>query len=156
VGNSPAFERRATRLLIVIIATLIIVLVSVMIHYEALFGLFAIMKRVKPHPRYEMELGVVGALLAHSAEVLLFALGYYLLVEPGTYGALEGTFAHSLRDYTYFSFSVYSSLGFGDIVPTGSIRFMAGMEVLTGLVLIAWTASFLYIHMQKFWEHLPK
>jgi hypothetical protein len=143
-------------MLVVIAATLALVVVSVIIHYQVLFGLFALMRRMRLRPRYEMVIGVLGALLAHSLEILLFALGFYLLVEPGTYGALEGTFAHSLRDYSYFSFSVYSSLGLGDIVPTGSIRFLAGMEVLTGLVLIAWTASFMFLQIQRFWSNFDE
>jgi hypothetical protein len=31
------------------------------------------------------------------------------------------------------------------------VRFLAGLEGLTGLIMIAWTASFMYIEMQKFW-----
>jgi hypothetical protein len=33
----------------------------------------------------------------------------------------------------------------------GLIRFTAGLEALTGLVLIAMTASFLYFQIEKFW-----
>jgi hypothetical protein len=47
---------------------------------------------------------------------------------------------------------MYTSLGIGDIVPVGNLRFLAGLETLTGLVLITWTASFMYIEMQRFWE----
>ncbi len=33
----------------------------------------------------------------------------------------------------------------------GDIRLLAGVEALTGLVLIAWTASFAFLQMQRFW-----
>jgi hypothetical protein len=67
---------------------------------------------------------------------------------------LQGNLSHSLIDLTYFSFVTYSSLGFGDVVPVGDIRFLTGMEALTGLVLIAWTASFMYVQMMKLWKEV--
>jgi hypothetical protein len=46
----------------------------------------------------------------------------------------------------------YTTLGIGDIEPIGEIRFLAGVEAVTGLVLITWTASFMFVQMQKFWD----
>jgi hypothetical protein len=43
-------------------------------------------------------------------------------------------------------------VGFGDLVPSGPIRFLSGMEALTGFVLIAWSASFTYLEMERFWR----
>jgi hypothetical protein len=34
-------------------------------------------------------------------------------------------------------------------MPSGHLRYLAGIEAHTGLVLITWTASFLYIEMQR-------
>jgi hypothetical protein len=61
-------------------------------------------------------------------------------------------FAYPAVDAVYFSGAVYTSLGFGDIVPTGPGRMLAVSESVVGLVLIAWTASFTYFLMQKYWE----
>ena len=47
------------------------------------------------------------------------------------------------------------TVGFGDIVPTGPLRLLAGMEALTGFVLITWTASFLYLEMNRLWRQQP-
>ena len=69
-------------------------------------------------------------------------------------GSLEGLVTGSWSDSVYFSFINYTSLGFGDIIPVGHIRFLAGIEALTGLVLIAWTASFLFFEIQKSWKSL--
>ncbi|MCC6208303.1 MAG: two pore domain potassium channel family protein [Gammaproteobacteria bacterium] len=73
---------------------------------------------------------------------------------PGTYeqqygAAIVGSQPPGLAECTYFSFSNHSSLGYGDLVLSGPFRFMAGMEALTGLVLIGWTASFMYLHMRR-------
>ncbi len=56
-------------------------------------------------------------------------------------------------DYIYFSATVYSTLGFGDLVPTGPVRFMAGAESVTGLLMITWSASFTYLEMVRYWRN---
>jgi hypothetical protein len=65
---------------------------------------------------------------------------------------LQGNFDGSLIDCSYFSFTTYTTLGFGDIQPIGDLRFLIGMESLTGLVLITWTASFLFLEMNRYWK----
>jgi len=52
----------------------------------------------------------------------------------------------------YFSAETFTSLGFGDLVPVGSIRPLAGVEALNGLLLIGWSASYAYIAMERFWS----
>ncbi|HZK14381.1 MAG TPA: potassium channel family protein, partial [Desulfobaccales bacterium] len=63
-----------------------------------------------------------------------------------------GSQGSDFAEYTYFSLANYTSLGYGDLVPSGPLRFMAGMEALTGLVLIGWTAAFMYLEMRHIWE----
>ena len=82
----------------------------------------------------------------------MFGLVYYWLIAGAEYGAIIGSQSPSFAECIYFSFSNYSSLGYGDLVPSGPLRFMAGMEALTGLVLIGWTASFMYLQMRGIWE----
>jgi len=67
------------------------------------------------------------------------------------WGELTGNFNGSLLDCVYFSSTVFSTVGFGDIVPMGDLRFLTGIESLTGLVLITWSASFLFFEMQRYW-----
>lgn len=97
-------------------------------------------------------IGVFGALIAHTVEIILFALAYQLMHYLDEAGRLMGNFDGSLTDSIYFSFTVFTTLGFGDIEPFGDARFLTGVESLTGLVLITWTASFLFYEMQKNWK----
>jgi hypothetical protein len=55
-------------------------------------------------------------------------------------------------DFVYFSAMTYSTVGFGDVVPTGAIRFMAGLEALTGFVMLTWSASYTVLEMQRDWR----
>jgi len=34
----------------------------------------------------------------------------------------------------------------------GDLKYLTGLQALTGLVLITWTASFLFLEMQKYWK----
>ena len=57
-------------------------------------------------------------------------------------------------DVFYFSGAVYTSLGFGDIVPLRGGQVLAVSEAVTGLVLIAWTASYTFFEMQTNWREV--
>lgn len=124
----------------------------VLIHYEALNLLTLVTPRLPIKHRLRVLFGVFGALFAHVVEIWVFAFGYYYMVLDGRFGRLEGHPNIGLMDCSYFSFVSYTSLGFGDIIAKGDMRFVAGLEALTGLVLITWTASFMFIEMQKQWK----
>jgi hypothetical protein len=70
------------------------------------------------------------------------------------WGTFAGNFEGYLTDFFYFSFTTYTTLGFGDIQPIGDVRYLTGIESLTGLVLITWSASFLYLEMQNYWNSI--
>jgi len=129
----------------------LVVLLVIAIHYETLSRLYRELPKLPLAPRARILAGVVGAILAHSVEVLVFALGYYL-AGWFEHGSLAGAFDGSVEDYIYFSYSVFTTVGFGDIYPVGQTRWLAGIESLTGFVLITWTASFLYLEMSRAWE----
>lgn len=124
----------------------------VMIHYEFLFRLTIVMPRLNVRRRFRIVFGVLGALFAHAIEVWVFAIAYYLMHHSEGWGHLIGNFDGSLLACVYYSLTAFTTLGFGDIEPFGDIRFLSGFEALTGLVLITWTASFLFLEMQKFWS----
>ncbi|MCJ7798375.1 MAG: potassium channel family protein [Polaromonas sp.] len=63
---------------------------------------------------------------------------------------LTGTGGASLQNCLYFSAETFSSLGFGDLIPNGPTRLLAGTEALNGLLLIGWSASHVYIAMERF------
>jgi hypothetical protein len=138
-------------IIITLINTLIIV-TAVIIHYECLLRLNLAMPKLTVWHRFRVVFGVLGALVAHAVEVWIFALGYYLMNQSRDLGHLTGSFDGSFMDSVYFSFTTFTTIGFGDITPTGPLKFLTGLEALTGLVLITWTASFLFLEMQRYWS----
>ncbi len=129
-----------------------IVAVVVLIHYEFLRQMTLALPRMPVRHHLRIVAGICGALVAHTVEVWVFALAYHAMHGASGWGRLAGNFDGSLLGAAYFSYTVFSTLGFGDIVPQGDLRYLTGIESLTGLVLITWTASFLFVEMQKYWD----
>ncbi|MGA9223197.1 MAG: potassium channel family protein [Pseudomonas graminis] len=135
----------------VTLINIVIITTAVMVHYECLIRLNHLMPSLGLQHRFRVVIGVLGALVAHAVEVWIFALGYYLMNRSDSLGSLTGNFDGSFMDSVYFSFTTYTTIGFGDITPNGHLKYLTGLEALTGLVLITWTASFLFIEMQRYW-----
>ena len=129
-----------------------VVAIVVMLHYEFLYQMTKFIPKCTLRYRFRIVLGIFGTLSAHVAEIWIFALAYYYMHNDKSWGSLEGNYNGSLIDSAYFSLTTFTTLGFGDIEPHGELRFLVGIEAVTGLVLITWSASFLYIEMQRFWK----
>ena len=95
---------------------------------------------------------ILGILALHVMEIWIFAATYLMLLLEGDFGGLEGIPGYSMFDLVYFSSTVFTTLGFGDIVPKGSIRTMTGTEAVLGLTLITWSASYTFLEMLKTWD----
>jgi hypothetical protein len=128
-----------------------IIALVVAVHYEFLYAATWLMPKLQMLVRLRIVFGVCMALLAHTVEVWIFAVAYYFMIRHGL-GTLEGSFDGSLMDCVYFSFTTFSTLGFGDIQPVGDIRYLTGLSSMTGMVLVSWTASFLFFEMQRLWS----
>jgi hypothetical protein len=94
---------------------------------------------------------VIGCVIGHILEIAIFAIGLaaVALSEDNTRLAFEGL-DHKQLDLWYYSAAFFTSLG-EKRPPSGALRVLAACETLTGLVLITWTASFLFLLMQRSW-----
>jgi hypothetical protein len=136
----------------IILVNILVVCTTVLVHYEFLYRVTTLIPSMPMKHRYRIVIGVFTALTAHAAEIWIFAIPYYLVPRVGRWGYLQGNFDGTFMDCVYFSFTIFTTLGFGDIEPIGNVRYLTGIESLTGLVLITWTASFLYFEMQRHWN----
>ena len=139
-------------MLTIFLLNISIITLAVLIHYEFLYRISLAIPKMKIKHRFKIVFGVFGALIAHSIEIWLFAVAYFFLSGVVGWGYLKGNFDGSFMDCVYFSYTIFTTLGFGDIEPHGHIRHLVGLESLTGLLLITWTASFLYYEMQRYWD----
>ena len=95
----------------------------------------------------------------HVVAIWIYGAAYFAMIELfpnlGTLvpiNAVEHVDVISLLLCGYFSSATYTSLGFGDIVPIGHMRMIAGAEALNGLLLIGWSVTFSFLAMEEFWD----
>lgn len=126
-----------------------LMLVSVMIFYEILAHWWGFLPRLKSHRRTQILLTLLVVFLCHTLVIWLFGACYYLLAQQD-FGDLQGNIQHGLLDYVYFSGESYSSLGLGDVYPTGGLRMLIAVEALLGLILIGWTVAYTYVFTERY------
>lgn len=140
---------------ILILGVLTAVATTVLMHY---FGLSRLNRRLghmavprRSRPLYAI-FGVIGL---HAVEILIFALAGFLLEFVPGIGRVVGTSgvdAGGFFDVLYLSSVSYTTIGFGEVVPTGPLRALFAVEGLIGLTLITWSASFTYLEMERDWR----
>lgn len=101
--------------------------------------------------RYSVISIMTVMFVTHLLEPILFAFVFLLMAIAGT-STLIGADNSTVADYFDFSIASYTTLGIGDITSEGSMQLAAGVEALTELLLIAWTASFIYLTMDRLWS----
>lgn len=139
--------------LLVALTTGVLVALVVLMHYEGLGLLSGWLARVKAPRRRKVLLGVYGVVLVHVLEIWLFGVTIWsLLVLAPDSGSLSGLVESRFLDSIYLSASSFTTVGFGDVAPLGPIRLITSTESLMGLILITWSASFLYLEMDQYWH----
>lgn len=135
----------------VLLCSLLMVAATTVLHYEVLQGLHRRLPGLGLPMRSKLLVVMAVLLMAHVAEIVLYGLALRGLVSLGGSGQLGGDEA-SLAACLYFSAETFTSLGFGDLTPTGPLRLLAGVEALNGLLLIGWSASYGVLAMERFWR----
>ena len=84
----------------------------------------------------------VGIVLLHLVQVGLWAVVFWRAQElPNVETAL------------YFSLATYTTIGFGDVVVGPGWRVLAGIEGLTGMLLVGWSTAFMFAVVNRMYEH---
>ncbi len=128
----------------------------VLFHYEVMSWSSRLIPRLGLVRRARIVVLILVMLATHVVEVWIYGLTYWLLDGWPSVGRLVGSFEEGALDFVYFSVTSYTTIGFGDIVPTGPIRILCGSEALTGLALITWSASLAFLEMQRDWEEFRR
>lgn len=123
-------------------------LVSVWLHLASLRGARRVsLASAGSHSARQLAVFLI-ILGSHLAVAALFALGFWF-----GYARELGGFAQEpvmgAMDYFYLSLINVTTLGLGDIYPTGHLRVIAGIESLTGFLLISCSAQLVFKMMQK-------
>lgn len=135
-------------MLVQILMATVIVLATIIIHGGAVMLLFRMGRRAITHthklPAYVRltisSFFVVGFIMAHMIEIMLWATAYRL--------------AGELQDFeqaTYFSAITYATIGYGDITLSREWRLASAIEGVNGILLFGWTTAFLFKVSELLW-----
>ena len=138
-------------MLVAVILAVLLVVVTFVVHFIVLRWLSAGMGRVVISGNVRILIIVIVVLAAHLVEIGIYAAAYEFGEKMLNLGSFGGIVVKEYLDYLYFSIVSYTSLGLGDVFPQDHLRFITGVEALNGLLLIAWSGSFIYIAMGRFW-----
>ena len=128
---------------ILIIAFAVVLTVS--LHLAVLRFLYrTVLPKLKECQRIVVGVMVLAAIIGHLMEIGVFAVW-------GAFLANRAAIPHEAMDPIFWSATAYTSLG-SDYPRVPEIRLLTAVEALTGLILITWTASFLFLLMQQFWQ----
>jgi hypothetical protein len=131
---------------------LLLVTATVLLHYELLQFAAGLPDRLTVPTRSKILIVIAVVVTAHILEASLYAVAFYSMQTHLQLGKLVGHLEGDLIDFVYFFFATYTTLGIGDVHPSGAMRLVAAVEALNGLVLIGWSASFTYLTMERFWD----
>ncbi len=130
----------------------LVVTICVVLHYEA-FRFLSRSVGTHVHKRIGVLVIMLGLLLTHVLEIIVFAIGYMLMQHSAGLGQITGMNEGDFVDFIYYSSVVYTTVGFGELLPVGGVRMLSAAEGLAGLAMITWSASFTFIAMKRFWPH---
>jgi len=78
----------------------------------------------------------------------LFTIAFQISSQAGL-GGFEINGERGWMQIYYFSLVNLTTLGLGDIIPLGHLKFLAAIEAMTGFLLISCSASHIFIMMQR-------
>jgi len=76
---------------------------------------------------------VLTLMIAHTAEVLVWAL-FYSIVEAAPAGSR----------LIYFAFVNYTTLGYGDVIPVEDWHLLGPMAAMNGILLFGWSTAVIF------------
>jgi hypothetical protein len=131
---------------------LVLVALTVGLHYEALERFNDWLPRLRLPKRARILFLMVGLLLVHTAEIWIFGVALFEVARWPQLGRVLGVDELRLLDAVYLSTATYTTVGYGDLTPQGPLRLLLGIESLSGFLLVTWSASFTYLEMQRNWR----
>jgi hypothetical protein len=98
-----------------------------------------------PHPSLRLAgvmIPIVSVLMAtHTLEVIVWSIGY---------GLVDA--APQETNLAYFAFVNYTTLGYGDIVPSPRWRLLGPMTAMNGVLLFGWSTAVIFDVLRRTME----
>ena len=98
-------------------------------------------------PQFTMRTIILTAIVLtalHVAEIMVWAIGYLVMVPDEQLNTLEAAF--------YFSAVTFTTLGYGDITLDSAWRLLSGIQAINGILLVGWSTAFIFAVLQRSWQ----
>mgnify|MGYP000029434109 CR=1 FL=1 len=141
-----------TDVLVSVLICILLSLFTTLMFYEVLGVVMKLISRSRFSPRRLLIVMALGIMFAHSLSIFIYGAAYWLLTYFSHFPKLEGIDIASFGGYLYYSATSYTSLGVGDVYARGCLRIVSSFEVINGLTLIAWSATFTFGAVKKLWQ----
>jgi hypothetical protein len=114
---------------------------NIAVHAVVMTGVVHAARAAASTRRYHPSLFLIGVMIAtvsvfmaaHAIEVLIWAFGYRLV------GA-----APAAADPVYFAFVNYTTLGYGDVLPTEDWKLLGPIAAMNGILLFGWSTAVIF------------
>ena len=134
--------------MMVLLSSSLLVAACIALHAAGTAGWVAYLRRLRGKAANEVHFARLLGILVRTAFVLL---GLHL-VEIGLWAAayhfLPIDEIASFEQATYFSVVTFTTLGYGDITLSAPWRSLAGVEALSGVLLLGWSTALSFAVLQ--------
>ena len=121
-----------------------VLVAATLLHYEAIRLLNRYAHRARSRHRVMLATVSFALVAVHLTEIALYAAIFALAAGPLGLGIIESSGPMRPQDYFHYAAEAYASLGSADMTATGDTRLIASISPLNGLLLLAWSGSFLF------------
>jgi hypothetical protein len=121
-----------------------VLLATTLLHYEAIRLLNHYAHHSRRRHRVVLATVSVALVCVHLVEIGIFAGVFALAAGPMGLGPILSTAPMGPEDYYHYAAEAYASLGSADRTATGDTRLIASISPLNGILLLAWSGSFLF------------
>lgn len=130
-------------------------LCATLVHFEVLHALSRHLRRRPDSPRLTIVMTIATVLLAHVCEIALHAAVFRIAISIFHLGRFVPLAPQASHNLFYLAAEVYSSLGYSDVTASGELRIVVSVAALNGVILLAWSGSFLFALAQRHHDHAP-
>ena len=125
---------------------------NITIHALVMTAVVRVAQRTSARNAWKPSLHLTGVMIAtvavlmvaHIIEVMVWALAYRI-VDAAPAGA----------NLVYFAFVNYTTLGYGDVVPTPDWQLLGPMTAMTGVLMFGWSTAVIFEVLRRTMARTP-
>ena len=127
-------------------------LVNIALHALVMTIVVRVAQSAGAKSKSHSSLLLIGVMIP-TVSVLMFAHGLEVIVWSVAYSFVDA--APATANLVYFAFVNYTTLGYGDIIPTEHWRLIGPITAMNGVLLFGWSTAVIFEVLRKTLERIP-